>query len=70
MVKYRWDRRLPRFIGRLYAIIIRLMLHFSLVFGFFKCSRGIYHWGLLHVYAKLLGYGRMLGHLDEMAGEG
>ena len=45
MVKSRWDRRLLRFIGRLYAIIMHLMLHFSLVFGFFICSRGIHHLG-------------------------
>ena len=32
--------------SKLLLIIIRLMLHFSFVFGFIICSRGSFHWGL------------------------
>ena len=56
--------------GRLYAIMLSLMLHFSFVFGFFVFLRGIFHCGFIYVCAMPLEYERMLGHLDEMANGG
>ena len=41
------DKRLPRFIGHLYAIIIHLMLHFSFVLGFFMFLSGIFQCGFV-----------------------
>ena len=70
MATSRWDRRSPRFMGCLYAIIIRLMLHFSLFLGFSDVSGALSIGVLLCVLDRLLGYERMLDHWDETVGGG
>ena len=40
------DIRLPRYMGHLYAISIRWMLHFSFVLGFLMFLRRIFYCGL------------------------
>ena len=56
--------------GRLYAIIIHLMLHFPLFLGF-SCIPRAFSIGVLRsVFARPLEYERMLDRWDEMVGGG
>ena len=56
--------------GRLYAVIIHLMLHFLLFLDFSYVPGALSIGVWLRVFAMLLGYGKMRDRLDETVGGG